>query len=79
MPDFLKSAPDPGWLDVMKLLFGFLLLVLLAVLAAFIALGKVEQNTSFGLQDILGGLLVLAGGFAHWCFGSSKSKAEPKD
>lgn len=63
------APPDPGWLDYGKLVFGFLLLFLLASLCAVIALGKVQQETSFGLQDILGGLLVLAGGFAHWCFG----------
>lgn len=75
MFDKLKStAPDPGWLAYLKVLFGFLLLALLAVLAAIIALGKVEQNTSVGLQEILGGLLVLSGGFAHWCFGDSDKK-----
>jgi hypothetical protein len=54
------------------MIFGFLLLLLLAVLAGTIALGKVQQDTSFGLQDILGGLLVLAGGFAHWAFGTTQ-------
>jgi len=65
----MMPAPDPGWLPFLKMLFGLLLLAMLAILCAVIALGKVEQNSSFGLQDILGGLLVLAGGFAHWCFG----------
>jgi len=55
------------------MIFGFLLLLLLAVLAAIIALGKVEQNTSYGLQYILGALSTLAGGFAQWAF-SSKDK-----
>lgn len=50
------------------MLFGFLVLVVLAVLAAFIALGKVEQTTSYGLDIILGGLMTLAGGFASWAF-----------
>jgi hypothetical protein len=56
----------------LKMLFGFLLLVLLTVLAAIIALGSVKQDTSHGLDQILGGLLVLAGGFAHWAFGDTK-------
>ena len=55
----------------LKMLFGFLLLVLLSILAALIALGKVEQQSSFGLSQILGGLLVLSGAFAHWAFGDS--------
>lgn len=67
----MRPPPDPGWLPFLKMIFGLLLLILLAVLASTIALGKVEQQTSFGLQDILGGLLVLAGGFAHWCFGEA--------
>ena len=55
-------------LQLLKMIFGFLLLVLLAVLAAIIALGEVRADTSHGLNEILGGLLVLAGGFAHWAF-----------
>ncbi len=60
-------------LALLKMIFGFLLLILLATLAALIALGKVEQSTSHGLDQILGGLLVLSGGFAHWAFGGIKS------
>ena len=75
MPSF-KTPPNPGWLPFLKILFGVLLLILLTALAAAIAIGKVEQNTSFGLQDLLGGLLVLSGAFSQWCFGGSKSKDE---
>jgi len=52
----------------LKMLFGFLLMILVAAIALVIALGKVEQQTSYGLQDILGGLLVLTGSFSHWAF-----------
>ena len=65
----LKEAPDSGWLPFLKVGFGFLLLMALTVLSTIIALGRVEQNTSFGLQTLLGGLLVLSGGFAQWAFG----------
>ena len=58
-------------MPVLKMIFGYLLLVLLAILATTIALGKVEQSTSHGLDQILGGLLVLSGGFAHWAFGET--------
>ena len=55
----------------LKMIFGFATLVVLAVLAAMIALGHVEMQTSYGLAQIIGGLLVLAGGFAHWAFGET--------
>ena len=72
----LDKAPHPGWLNFAKLAFGFLLLILLAALAAIIGLGKVEQTTSFGLQDILGGLLVLSGGYSHWAFQDVKTSKD---
>jgi thiol:disulfide interchange protein len=78
MFDF-KTPPDPGWLSYLKIFFGLVLLIILASLAAVLALGKVEQNTSFGLQDLLGGLLVLSGGFSQWCFGGSKGKDKEND
>lgn len=55
--------------DRLKVLFGFALLVLLAILACIVALGKVEMQTSYGLNIILGSLATLAGGFANWAFG----------
>jgi hypothetical protein len=56
-----------------KLLFGFLLLILMASLCAIIAIGHVKQETSYGLPEIIGGLLVLAGHFAQWAFGSGRN------
>jgi hypothetical protein len=66
------KAPDPGWLPYMPWVFGILLLLILAALCTVIGLGKVEQATSFGLQDLVGGLLVLAGGYANSVFGNRK-------
>ena len=60
-------------IEQQKMIFGFLLLVLLTILATIIALGNVKQDTSHGLDQILGGLLVLSGGFAHWAFGTVMS------
>jgi hypothetical protein len=60
-------------LSHLKMLFGFLLLFVTAALAGIIALGKVEQESSYGLPEILGGLLTLSGGFANWAFGESRS------
>lgn len=67
-----SAAPDQGWLPFLKVLFGFLMLLVLAVLAAIMALGRIEATTSYGLNIILGGLLTLAGGFAQWAFAGGK-------
>jgi hypothetical protein len=58
----------------LKMIFGFALLIVIAALAAAIALGKVEEKSSFGLQFLLGALSVLSGSFANWAFGSSDKK-----
>lgn len=67
------EAPDEKWIPFLKLVLGYLLVLMLGVLAATFGLGRVESESSFGLQEILGGLLVLSGGFAHWCFGGSSA------
>ena len=67
-----QQPPHPGWIPFVKLAFGFLLLVILGILSALIALGKVESGSSFGLDIILGGLLTLSGGFVGWAFRGSK-------
>lgn len=51
-----------------RMMFGFCLLAILALLAGVIALGHVEEKTSFGLQYILGAISALAGGFCQWAF-----------
>jgi hypothetical protein len=59
-----------------KMLFGFVLLLCIAVLAGIIAIGHVKQDTSYGLEYILGGLSTLAGGFANWAFGESRASTK---
>jgi len=56
--------------------FGFLLLLCISILAAMIALGRVHQDSSYGLPEILGGLLALAGGFSNWAFGESRDSKD---
>jgi hypothetical protein len=51
-----------------RMILGTLLLVMMFALAFAIALGKVEQQTSFGLQQLLGSFQTLAGAFATWAF-----------
>jgi hypothetical protein len=50
------------------MLLGVLLLISLDVITLCIALGKVEQATSYGLNIILGCFTTLSGGFAVWAF-----------
>ena len=63
---------NPRWL------FGFGLLLLLSILAIIIALGKVEQATSYGLNIVLGALATLSGAFSQWAF-SNEKKEEKKE
>ncbi len=58
-------------LDGQKMLFGFCLLIINALLIVVIAIGKVEDTTSAGLKELIGGLLVMDGGFAQWCFSNN--------
>ena len=59
-------TPDPRWLPFLKYLYGFLLLSLISVLAGVIALGHVKEETSYGLKDIITGLLMISNAFAVW-------------
>lgn len=68
------EAPDHKWLPFLKLVLGYCLVLMLGVLAATFGLGKVEAQSSFGLQEILGGLLVLSGGFTQWAFSGTTEK-----
>ena len=51
-----------------RMLFGFGVLLVLTILAIMIALGKVHQESSYGLEIVLGSLATLSGGFAQWAF-----------
>lgn len=64
--------------DREKMIFGFCLLLILGLLAAVIALGKVEMQTSYGLNIVLGSLTTLSGAFAHWAFSSKDRQTNNK-
>jgi uncharacterized protein (UPF0333 family) len=59
-----------------RMLLGFLILFVVAVLAAIIALGHVDQSSSFGLDIVLGSLATLVGGFAQWAFSAKDIKKD---
>lgn len=56
--------------------FGFCLLIILSTLIGLIALGKVEEKTSYGLPQLITLLSTLSGGFATWAFGQSGKDKE---
>ncbi len=64
----MKLSPE-----MQRMVFGFILLGIMAALAAAIALGHVEEKTSYGLMPLLTTLSTLAGAFAQWAF-SHKDK-----
>jgi hypothetical protein len=65
--------------DRHKMLFGFSVLLVLAILATIISLGHVEEKTSFGLSFVLGALSSLSGAFGNWAFSNSRSQPESTD
>jgi hypothetical protein len=60
--------------DRWKAIFGIVLLFIIAALATIIALGKVDKDTSYGLEIILGCFTTLTGSFAIWAFGKNEPK-----
>lgn len=70
-----KARRNEPTIDELKMLFGLLLLLVVAFLCAAIALGQVQEQTSFGLTQIITVLAGLGGGFAQWAF--SHGKVEP--
>lgn len=73
MIQYLKSLDARtlfGWL------YGFGLLASIDVLAAAIAMGKVHQESSFGLPTLLGCLITLTGQWAQWAFSQMPKKED---
>ena len=60
------------------LLFGCFLVLVMAGLAIGIALGQVEEKTSFGLQIILGSLATIVGAWSQRVFGGKDGGDDQK-
>lgn len=56
---------------VLAYTFGFSVLATYFTLALCIALGKVDKDTSYGLDIVLSALGPLGGLFCGWAFGTS--------
>jgi hypothetical protein len=57
----------------LRLIFGFLTLLIIAGIAVMIATGKVEQESSYGLEPILVALTSVAASFCNWAFSRTES------
>lgn len=57
--------------------YGFAVLVVYFALAMILALGKVEKETSYGLEMVLVALGPLGGSFVGWAFGMANNRKEP--
>jgi hypothetical protein len=65
----LGNIPDERLKVLLAYSFGFATLAAYWSLAVIIALGRIEEKTSFGLPIVLGALGPLGGAFVGWAFG----------
>jgi hypothetical protein len=68
----LGNMTDDRLKVVLAYAFGFCTLGAYFSLAVIIAIGKIEESTSFGLPIVLGALGPLGGAFVGWAFGRSE-------
>jgi len=66
-------------MDRYKFALGALIVVGLMALATAVALGKVEEKTSYGLVPILGILGKMALDFSEWAFRTYRSDRKDED
>ena len=64
--------------EVIKVMFGPLDLIILGILGYFIVRGEVVERNSFGLGIILGGLIAMGSAYAQSYFGSKGVSNETK-
>jgi hypothetical protein len=65
----LSNIPDERLKVLLAYAFGFATLAAYFILAVIIAIGRIEEQTSFGLPIVLGALGPLGGAFVGWAFG----------
>lgn len=66
--------------EKLRLLFGFATLIIIAAIAVMIAVGTVQQESSYGLEPILVALTSVAASFCNWAFSRSEpSREKPPD
>jgi hypothetical protein len=67
------AMTDKITLEYFKMLFGFMLLLMIGTIACVIAIGDLATKTSEGLNQVLTIVSVLSGGFAQWAFTPPKT------
>ena len=65
--------------DKWRMVFGIGLVSVLAALAVIIALGHVEEKTSFGLMPVVVALTSIGTTFANWAFSHGGRSNNDKD
>ncbi len=70
------SAPS---IETQKMIFGYVLLFILAVLVGIIAIGHVEEKTSYTLGNMETGLLMIASAWAQHVFSGKVNSKPPED
>ena len=67
----LSDLSDERLKILLSYVFGFTTLMVYFILAMVIAIGKIQEQTSYGLPIVLGALGPLGGAFVGWAFGRS--------
>lgn len=63
-------------LNTLKMWYGYLLLLILGTLIAMVSLGHVNKETSYGLDGLITGLLMLIQQWASWAFNRRNDKTQ---
>lgn len=69
---WFNSISDDRLKVLLAYAFGFCTLIAYFILALVIAIGHIEEKTSFGLPIVLGALGPLGGAFVGWAFGQKQ-------
>ncbi len=62
--------PDP------RVIFGYYVFTAMVALAAMFGLGTVKKESSYGLDFLMGGITLMAGGWTQWAFSKPDSSRD---
>lgn len=62
--------------DLLRFVIGLMSILILGILIAIIALGKVEEKTSYGLMPLVVALNTINVLFAQWAFAKKNKDGE---
>lgn len=64
----MERLPNAALADVLRMIFGIILLLALVGISAVIIFGHVEEKDSISLMPIVTALATVSGAFATWAF-----------